>query len=441
MKHLFVLTFFVFESFARVLFNGTWSVAFTQPIGRHRFGMTCTNDTMYVLGGETADGLTNNFMKYSLTTQRWTTFHVTGPFPPTQFHTLSFIDPYVIAFGGTTDIDPNNDMYMVDLYSTNGTQKNIWVKVNPMGLVPSPRMRHRSVTAGSDLYYFFGRGLDRLVNTVWKFDTNTLLWERVHDGKGIAPTGRFDACCKFWPEKRASLCFGGMDANDDLNDMWVFFHDNRTWREIVYSKAPGNIFPQKRRGHSCGIRKSVLVIYGGFYSTSGIYAGTSIYQMDLSNYPLGPFVWVSSPNVNGPQPRDSAVMCDGFNQTSMLFGGNDQTSLKHNDLWALDSNQNGTLSFQKVHGDAAIPRHRSGAIARAYGTSIVFGTGKLSQNLFTDDIWIFSAVTMTWKELSPHQSSGFMGRYGAAGVIRGQLLVIFGGQVNPSDATSLSNQL
>eukprot|EP00759_Apiculatamorpha_spiralis_P005609 PhF_6_TR13374/c0_g1_i1/m.21225 len=440
---IIMVTSMIFTSEARSVFNGTWTVASIQVNPRRRFGMACTPDTIYVLGGERSDGtLTPTLWMYSLTSKRWTNLQPAGDFPPTQFHTLSYVFPALYVYGGTTGTIPNSDMYILDLHSTNGTQKNTWVKFI-VSEGPSARMRHKVVTAGTSLYYFFGRGIDRLLNTVWAFDTNTRIWTRVHGGGSNPqyPTQRFDSCCKYWTERQASLCFGGMTSVDDTNDLWIFFHTNNTWKEIKYS---GTVIPQIRRGHTCGIRNGVFLIFGGFLSSTGENIGKDVLQIDMTPYP-SPVKWEMSVQPDNsllaPEARDSAGMCDRFNQTTMLFGGIDQAGTRHNDLWAMERYPNGSLYFRMVNDDASYPRVRSGGVARTMGKYIMFGMGLIEPDTYADDIWQLDTTTLVWKQISVLFASPFKTRTGTAAVVRGQMLVFFGGATDPHDAGELSSEL
>eukprot|EP00759_Apiculatamorpha_spiralis_P001826 PhF_6_TR10603/c0_g1_i1/m.17092 len=437
------LMFFFVEP-QKLLYNGTWSVQYQSSSRRRRNAMACSQDSLYVLGGQATNGLlTDTIWKLSLASGLWLPLNAPGGFPPKMFFSADYIYPHIYVFGGQTEtLMTDNDLWVLDVDSTNGTSRMTWIKI-PLIVAPSPRMRHRTIVKDQYLYSFFGIGLDRYQNTVWRLDTRVYEWTRIHPGgkgKNI-PSARFDPCCNYVTEYNSVICFGGTMEEDDTNDLWMFWFSNSSWTQLFYSIA-GSQYPEKRRGMMCGYRSKTFLMFGGFYSTTATYLPGGLWSLNIAD--LGKLQWVyTNPSAFAdgslPEPRDLSTSCDQFNGSIVLYGGVDAKGEYHNDLWSLAPLANGSYSFRMLNDDNDRPSRRRGHFTRVLGTTIVIGFGQNEGDLL-QDVWQLDVLTDTWTRLSS-SSAPYLPRYGSAVSIRGPLLYVFGGATSTTDATALTAEL
>ena len=396
--------------------------------------MVCTPDTVYVLGGQDPEKrFTSSLWKFS--SDAWSFITPTGNFPPRVFHTLNYVYPSLYAFGGEQNEEPTAEMWILDVDDPHGISRNHWVLAQPP-VSPSPRMRHRTVTVGKMIYSFFGIGADHFHNSVYEFSTESLLWRRAHiggtpEGTTSVPAPRFDPCCTHWPERSATICFGGTTEENDVNEVWVFSHATYSWQLLFIANA-AIVMP--RRAAVCGIVNNSFLVFGGFESTKSEIVGRNIYSLDLLQSSL---LWTRTAN-DGPEPRDSATMCDRFHGTAVLFGGAGLSGALHNDLWKIITRSDQTLGLSLLVGNIDKPPKRRNHASIVIGTRIVIAFGIQSTH-FTNDVWAFHVKTDTWEQLSA--LNAFPGRHGAACVVRGENIIFFGGVVSTTDESQLSSQL
>lgn len=122
---------------------------------------------------------------------------------------------------------------------------------------------------------------------------------------------------------------------------------------------------------------------------------------------------VSSTNIWPGSRIDSSIWHSKEDRKAYLFGGLSFNEDKKdyellNDLWELDIATRKWKSVQSVSKSIPPPRHSASACGASGGMMIVFGGVGLAGNKL-DDLWIFSLVDYSWKQLdkSENISSSF----------------------------------
>jgi len=100
----------------------------------------------------------------------WENIAALGEAPtPRRGHSMVLADTYLIVFGGS-DLNSKfyNDVYYFDLI------KKLWMKVNCVGSIPTPRADHSAVIYGSTMWVFGGASNTGYLNDLYSFNIETV---------------------------------------------------------------------------------------------------------------------------------------------------------------------------------------------------------------------------------------------------------------------------
>lgn len=186
--------------------------------------------------GATGDyTLFNDLWAFDFATRSWSLAHDgSGTAPAPRYFPAAAYDTSadrLILWGG--DINPSalgitlsNEVWA---YS-NGT----WSELSPSGTAPSARLwvaytydssRNRLVVFGGQV----GDFVTPSFNDIFALDLATTTWSRLHDGSGMAPSGRFSAVMSYDADNDRYLLLGGHADPGVANDVWAFDPATSTW--------------------------------------------------------------------------------------------------------------------------------------------------------------------------------------------------------------------
>jgi len=273
--------------------------------------------------------------------------------PPSRVHhTLTFLEPYVIVYGGVSPHkDFLDDIHMYDMryqswtgeierkeccnrqgkeVETLGIIKNLPyagrddVHRLPIGFeggIPAARAEH-AVASDDNLMYMFG-GVSEigLMQDFFSFDPHNLRWTSLTQRN------------KAWPLRRAGhnmesasgrlFLFGGRATlsngmTKSLNDLWVYDIQAQTWSESV---ARGGATPAGRQHAASAVYNNELWIFGGLDSTSQLTFN------DLWSFHLDSHVWTQrhfpATSNSGfiPPPLHHAHLIPSRAEGILVYGG------------------------------------------------------------------------------------------------------------------------
>ena len=141
----------------------------------------------------------------------------------------------VLIFGGET----NGFVFVNNMESFDGTT---WTTLSTSG--PSPRLQHgMAYDPVNDRVVVFG-GLARLTsggvgrsNETWIFNPTNDGWTQVATST-TGPTPRTNAGMTYDPISGRVLMFGGLDDNQELDDMWSFDVATQSWTQLRPAHIP-----------------------------------------------------------------------------------------------------------------------------------------------------------------------------------------------------------
>lgn len=266
------------------------------------------------------------------------------------------------------------------IVTTTGRAQN-WVQLTPAsGSAPAPRVNAAAIY--DSLYHrlviFGGKTAAGDVNDVWAFDLNAKSWSQFNppDPK---PNIRYGAASIFDSKANELVTFAGFTDAGRFDDTWRFNIANATWQAIALVTHP-----EKRCLHSASYdeRKHRMIIYGG--QNNGAYG-------DIWAFDLAKNTWIDLTPPNTPAGRWFPTnIFDAANNRVIIFGGN-LGPAQSNETWAFNLTNN---AWQQLSPSGTTPAVREGAAAiyiRSEGRMIVFGGDGDS---FFNDVWSLRNLSM-----------------------------------------------
>ncbi|MCJ1306607.1 hypothetical protein MMC25_000250 [Agyrium rufum] len=301
---------------------------------------------------------------------------------PRSSHSLSVIEGRAFVFGGEIKARQpvENDVHIYT-FPLSGVDEADYeaVKVQPSspdGEVPSARVGHTSVTGGSRIYVFGGRGGPDLQpieekGRVWVFDTKVSKWSFLDPTEGSPiPEARSYHAAAISPESMnmgttpyeslddafgIMFVHGGCPASGRLSDVWAFDIRSRIWQRL--QDAPG----PTRGGAGLAFAQNRLWRFGGFdgknqiggeldcLTVGALSSAPSSAGIAKSSAEPDPLTWTTfrfNEGVQSPGARSVAGLHPvttgaGRNYLILTFGERDSSEKGHegagkfwDDIWA-----------------------------------------------------------------------------------------------------------
>lgn len=134
-----------------------------------------------MIGGEIAvfggmllgDQLSNQFWLYNVQSRSWRTISQRNSGPSARNnHGMVAVGYQVFVFGGETSTGPSNDLWYINGFTSK------WTKIET-ALTPSVRTHHILVSNGTHLIMFGGKSGSTLLKDLWVFDLRANTWTEV----------------------------------------------------------------------------------------------------------------------------------------------------------------------------------------------------------------------------------------------------------------------
>jgi len=227
-------------------------------------------------------------------------------------------------------------------------------------------------------------------------------WREITPSGGDAPSARRNGTAIYDARNRRVILFGGTDSLGNLNDVWSFDVDGRTWEKRTPTGGP----PAPRFGHNA------------VYDPAGHRFFSDTWLLDLST-----FRWTEATPASRPAARyGSASVFDVGSRRLAMFGGF-TTAGRYQDSQAFSPD---AAAWTDLTPPGTRPVERclhTAAYEAARGRMIVYG-GQRSGPL--DDLWAFDLAAATWSNLTPpSRPSGRM--FASSFVDRDGRFCVFGG--------------
>ena len=181
---------------------------------------------------------------------------------PRYGHSLNYIKPYFVLFGGNFNPSLSNEVWIVNINEEIGK----WQKINFKNEVaPCPRLYHTSLICNfgkfnGTLFIFGGRDSnENPLNDIWRlsFDQETWSWNRgiIKSNDEIIP--RYNHSMIFYNE--LMIILGGRGHHSNNNPLPTEVYNTETSELFKFAGIPMN-------RHPSFIYQTFIYLYGGFNS-------------------------------------------------------------------------------------------------------------------------------------------------------------------------------
>ncbi len=348
---------------------------------------------------------------------QWTQISPSGTLPPARTGASAAFDSgnsaLIIFGGGEGSSSPcQSDTWV--LSNTNGIYDvPAWSQLDPGGTLPAARISHSAVyDPGSNRMIVFG-GSDcssegaQFYNDVWVLTNANGLsgppnWVQL-TFSGPVPSARGNHTAVYDPASNTMIIFGGTDATDQFNDVWVLSNANGvsgtpTWTQLSPSGTP----PSPRLGSTATYDPATnrMTLFAGNDSDT---AFNDVWVLSSANGTAGTPMWTQlQPSGTLPDTRSQlGAAFNPFTNQMVIFGGSGSDGSLA-DAWVL-TNASGPLVLTTntlPNGSVGLP-YSANPTARSGNTPYTWSvsSGSLPPGLSLDSV--SGAITGTPTSAGP----------------------------------------
>lgn len=255
---------------------------------------------IYLFGGcssiRKSDFYLNDVHRFDEKNLEWERIHTKGTLPrPRYGHCAVCYESYMFIHGGDTKVGPSNETIRLDLKTYE------WKQIDTKGYVPCETICATSVIYRDKMYVFGGTDFYVPCNQMRVLNLKTFEWNRICTVN--PPSERYSHSAVVY--KDTMFVFAGCGKNGKEiqdSDFYCFDFINNLWWCIPIR---GEI-PRNRCGHTAVCNGHQMVVFGGC-DHSGLYA-SDCYTVDLRTLKWKSFASIGSPP--GPCRYHCAVIVE-----------------------------------------------------------------------------------------------------------------------------------
>lgn len=335
--------------------------------------------TVWLFGGQAANGDTNDLWAFSLESQSWRRLAPLGTPPsPRHGHTLNYDarGRRLIVFAGQAR-GFFNDTFAYEI------DANRWVQLNDGSGAPPRRYAHSGIydPVGNRVIISHGFTSSGRFDDTWAFDLASNRWRDLNPA-GPRPVRRCLHHATYSADRQQMYLYGGCASGFGpcpLGDLWSYDLRTNRWTEIRGASPP----PARER-YGFGLRGNRLVVFGG-----GTQAGTA---GDLWEYDLASGTWREGTSPGGPRWRHQGT--EAVEEGIVFFFGGEVRGQLSNEL----VQYRGDARVRNAFSQLATPAS-PGEVRTVYGSGLAAGevrvNGTVAPVLFRSDSQINFQVPET----------------------------------------------
>ena len=267
-----------------------------RPSPRFGHTMIAVNKTKIVLfGGATGDSgrytITGDTFVLDLAARRWKALtSATGVPPgPTAAHASCAIDAgRMVVYGGATGGRSlaADDIYLLDIRE----QEGAWGVLSVVGQTPGRRYGHTLSFLRPHLVLFGGNTGNEPTSDTWcvNIERTPLQWQRIDVTGDIPPARVYHAAavCIYGTANGMLIVFGGRTTDQSaLNDTWgLRKHRDGRWDWLQAPYRPGRVTPLGRYQHTVLFVGSNLAVLGGRTNNIAESVPIDVYDTESSEW-------------------------------------------------------------------------------------------------------------------------------------------------------------
>jgi hypothetical protein len=229
----------------------------------------------------------------------------------------------VYLFGGLTVDGPSNELWELNLLT------NTWTLLQPSGGPPAPRFGHTAtwVKTQGRLIVWSGQGSSAFFDDIWAYNPFVNTWTQL-PSKGAVPAARYGSCASLGPDGELWISHGFTEESGRFSDTRSYNFETGTWT----NHTPAGDVPVERCLHDCFWARTLfedrLILYGG-QTTAAAALG------DVWSYDPARGTWREGPDQSAPA-RQLYSAADAGPLGGLIFGGGTIDGGYLNDSWYLD---------------------------------------------------------------------------------------------------------
>lgn len=278
--------------------QGRIEVSGNVPLPRFGHTMTPISKTKVILfGGATGDtgrySITGDTYSFDIVTRTWTKLdRISGYCPsPRAAHASSVVEAFqMVVYGGATGGGSlaSDDLYLLDMRP--GEDNATWMTVPVVGSTPGRRYGHTLVYIKPHLLVFGGNTGSEPVNDVWCLNVEKapFTWLKLEIKGDQPPTRVYHSAslCQTGSAMGMMVIFGGRTSDQSaLNDTWgLRRHRDGRWDWVRAPYKAGSEEPVPRYQHSTLFIGATMVLIGGRTNQVGETVPLEAYDTENSEW-------------------------------------------------------------------------------------------------------------------------------------------------------------
>ena len=291
---------------------------------------------------------------------------------------------------------------------------------------PSPRMGSRMIydSVNQRVLLFGGSYYDNrytLYNDIWSYDYTTNTWTEIDTPS--KPPGRFNTPLVYDSDTHKIIVFSGFGANEQNADMYSYDIESNRWTRLRPNPMPF-------------ARSDTSIVYDEKYNKVIILSGYVHYNdthpRDTWAYDVPSNTWERmGPETTPKGQYGHYFVYDSIHERTLMLGGHwvDDDSHGYTDgLWQYDY---GSDTWTLLNENPTLPERYWHTMS--YNTNngeITVFSGSQGYGDHSDDTWIFSTETDTWRQVNSENTPPSRGCSTAVYDPVNDITLIFGGMAD-----------
>lgn len=220
------------------------------PEGRAAMGAVAYNNNLYLVGGDTATGVSGDLIGYNLTSSEWKQL-AAKPTPVSEVKAVLIGEKIYVPGGKRADGSITNVLEVYD------PRLNTWDTRAPM---PTAVSNYALTTYEGNLFLFGGWDGSRILDKVFRYDPDNNQWET----RSLKPGARMSGAAAALDGR--ILLIGGQNEQGGSKEVWIYYPDRDSEGDSAWEKAPD--LPEARYGFAAATLANSIFILGGQSSPS-----------------------------------------------------------------------------------------------------------------------------------------------------------------------------
>jgi len=222
-----------------------WQTKPGLPEARSAMGAVAYNNNLYLVGGDTATGVSGDLIAYNLVNNEWKQL-AAKPTPVSEVKAVLIGEKIYVPGGKRTDGTLSDSLEVYD------PRQNTWEARAPL---PSPISNYALTAYEGNLYLFGGWDGKNISDRIFRYDPDTDRWET----RRLTPGARMAGAAAALDGR--ILLIGGQAEQGGLKDVWIYYPDRDSEGDAAWEKGPD--LPDARYGFAAATLANSIFILGG----------------------------------------------------------------------------------------------------------------------------------------------------------------------------------